>query len=171
MTGASTPAGPLVAQDPITVRPMCVEDLGEVTDMFRTADEDALHNRFFTLGERVVNAHLADLQAPSHPQCHVAVARGHIVGIAEMAPVEPGSEEVAFFVATGMHHHGIGTTLLASAIDDARFRGVRTLVAEVLATNHLMLKVFRDAGATMSREDGEVRVSLPVTTTGPEHGA
>ena len=146
----------------VTVRPMCIEDLDEVTEMFRSAGEDALHNRFFTLGDRVVTAHMADLAAPSHPRCLIAVANGSIVGIAEMAPLEAGTEEVAFLVAAGMHHHGIGTTLLAAALADAWCRGVRTLIADVLATNHLMLEVFADAGATLSREDGEVRVTLPV---------
>lgn len=156
----------VTSTEPVTVRLMRVEDLGEVTNLFHGADDDALHDRFFTLGDRVVAAHLADLTALSHPRCHVAVADGHVVGIAEMAPIEAGTEEVAFFVATGRHHHGIGTTLLAAAIADARFRGVRTLVADVLATNHLMLQVFTDAGATLSRQDGEVRVTLPVDVTG-----
>ena len=153
----------------ITVRPMRLDDLAEVIDLFRTAGPDALHNRFFTLGDRVVTSHLADLASPSHPRCHVAVADGHVVGIAEMAVVEPGTEEVAFFVASGMHHHGIGTMLLAAAVADARFRGVHALVADVLATNHLMLGVFADAGATLSRQAEEVRVTLPLHQSGHEH--
>jgi len=169
MTAAVTSAEGVVAQDPVTVRLMRIEDLGEVTELFRTAGEDALHNRFFTLGDRVVAAHLDDLRAPSHPRCHVAVANGHIVGIAEMAALGKGTEEVAFLVATGMHHHGIGTTLLSAAIADARLRGVRTLVADVLATNHLMLEVFKDAGATLSRDAGDIHVALPVNTTGSAH--
>ena len=169
MTAADTTPGAVVAQDTVTVRPMDIEDLGEVTELFRTAGEDALHNRFFTLGDRVVSAHLAELSAPSHPHCLVAVARDHIVGIAEMAPVKADTEEVAFLVATGMHHHGIGTTLLSAAMADARRRGVRILVADVLATNHLMLEVFRNAGARLSRSAGDVHVALPVNTTGLAH--
>jgi len=169
MTAGVTPPGGVVSQDAVTVRPMRVEDLGELTELFRTAGEDALHNRFFTLGDRVVAAHLADLGGPTHPRCHVAVADDCIVGIAEMAPVKADTEEVAFLVATGMHHHGIGTTLLATAMADARTRGVRTLVADVLATNHLMLDVFRNAGATLSRAADEVHVVLSVKRTGSEH--
>ena len=156
-------------QTAITVRPMCIEDLDEVTALFRGAGVEALHNRFFTLGDRVVAAHLADLAAPSHPRCHVAIAESRVVGIVEMAPMGAGTEEVAFLVAAGMHHHGIGTTLLAAALADARCRGVRTLIADVLATNHLMLEVFADAGATLSREDGEVRVTVPVSKSGAGH--
>ena len=70
---------------------------------------------------------------------------------------------VWFFVATGLHHRGIGTTLMATALADARRRGVRSLVAEVLATNHLMLQVFTEAGATLSGVGQEVRVTLPVS--------
>jgi len=169
MTEAVPSTEPVVEQDTITVRPMRIEDLGEVTDLFRNAGEDALHSRFFTLGDRVVAAHLDDLRAPSHPRCHIAFANGHVVGIAEMADLGKGTEEVAFLVAKGMHHHGIGTTLLSAAIDDARGRGVRTLVADVLATNHLMLEVFRNAGATLSRDVGDVHVALPVNAKGSVH--
>ena len=170
MTAAVTTHGPPDIQGgQVSVRPMRVEDLADVIDMFRTAGPDALHNRFFTLGDRVVSAHLADLAAPSRPRCHVAVANGLVVGIAELAAVEPGTEEVAFLVASGMHHHGIGTMLMAAAVADARFRGVRALVADVLATNHLMLEVFADAGATLSRQAEEVRVTLPVDQSGHQH--
>ena len=158
-----------MAQAVVTVRLMCIEDLDEVTGLFRTAGEDSLHNRFFTLGDRVLNAHLAELSATSHPRCLVAVADTHIVGIAEMAPVDAGTEEVAFLVATGMHHHGIGTTLLTAVMADAKARGVRTLVADVLATNHLMLEVFRNAGASLSHDAGEVQVTLSLDMAGRRH--
>lgn len=171
MTVAVASAGPVDAREVVAVRLMSVADLGEVTTMFRTAGEDALHNRFFTLGDRVVAEHLADLSAPSHPRCLVAVAQGRIVGIAELAPVEADIEEVALLVATGHHHHGIGTILLAASLEDARSRGVRTLIADVLATNHLMIEVFRAAGATITHQGGEVRVTLPVDATGSGHGA
>ena len=169
MTATVTPPGDVASQDAVTLRLMSVEDIDEVTALFRTAGEDALHHRFFTLGDRVLNAHLAELSASSHPRCLVAVAGSHIVGIAEMASLDAGTEEVALLVATGMHHHGIGTTLLDAAMADAQGRGVRTLVADVLATNHLMIEVFRNAGASLSHDAGEVQVTLPVNTTGSEH--
>lgn len=163
MATAVTHAGAPFAQQDVLVRPMTYADLNAVAELFRTAGDDALHDRFFTLGDRVVNAHLADLGGPSHPRCHVALADGRVVGIAELSPVKAGVEEVAFLVATGLHHHGIGTTLMATALADARRRGVRSLVAEVLATNHLMLQVFTEAGATLSGVGQEVRVTLPVS--------
>lgn len=162
---------PTITTASITVRPMRLEDLNEVTALFRAAGADAIHNRFFTLGDRLVAAHLADLAAPSRPRCLVAISQGHVVGIAELAPVEAGAEEVALMVATGLHHHGIGTKLLAAAQADARRRGLRTLLADVLATNHLMLEVFSDAGATFSHDDGEVHVTLPIGRKGAGHHA
>lgn len=159
---------PTITTTSITVR---LKDLNEITALFCAAGADAIHNRFFTLGDRVVAPHLADLAAPSRPRCLVAIAQGHVVGIAELAPVEAGTEEVAFMVATGLHHHGIGTKLLAAAQADARRRGLRTLLADVLATNHLMLEVFSDAGATFSHDDGEVHVTLPIGRKGAGHHA
>lgn len=162
MTVASPISGAVDSDVDVVVRPMTRADLDGVADLFRTAGDDAIHHRFFTLGDRVVDAHLADLRGRSHPRCHVAVADGRVVGISELAPVDDGVEEVALLVATGLHHHGIGTALMSAARADARRRGVRSLVAEVLATNHLMLEVFAAAGATLSHEAEEVLVTVPV---------
>jgi GNAT superfamily N-acetyltransferase len=145
----------------IRVRPMRADDMDAVSEMFFTAGDDALHNRFFTLGDRMVSEHVLELSDPRGPHCLVAVADGHVVGIVEMAEVGQHIEEVALLVAAGMHHHGIGTLLLTEALADAWRRGVKTFVADVLTTNHLMLEVFTDAGATMSREGGDVSVTLP----------
>ena len=153
----------------VRVRPMTADDMDAVSEMFFTAGDDALHNRFFTLGHRMVSEHIRELAHPGGPRCLVAVVDGNVVGIVEMAEVEPQVEEVALLVAAGLHHHGIGTMLLTAALADARLRGVKTLVAEVLATNHLMLEVFADAGAAFSRADGEVSVTLPTRERGAEH--
>lgn len=160
MSVVTEPATVFTTQE-VQVRPMQSDDMDAVSKMFFTAGKDALHDRFFTLGDRMVSEHLLELASPHGPRCLVAVADGQVVGIVEMAEVAPQTEEVSLLVATGLHHHGIGTRLLTAALADAQLRGVRTLVAEVLATNHLMLEVFTDAGATLSRQGTDVRVTLP----------
>jgi GNAT superfamily N-acetyltransferase len=153
----------------VQVRPMRSDDMDAVSEMFSAAGEDALHDRFFTLGVRMVSEHLLELASPHRPRCLVAVADGEIVGIVEMAEVGTQTEEVAFLVAAGWHHRGIGTMLLTAALADARLRGVRTLVAEVLAANHLMLDIFTDVGATLSRQGIDVRVTVPIEEPAAEH--
>ena len=156
---------PKVTNQEVRVRPMRADDMDAVSELFFEAGEDALHNRFFTLSDRMVREHILELANPRGPRCLVAVADGHVVGIIEMAAMGIQVEEVALLVAAGLHHHGIGTRLLSAALADARLRGVKTFVAEVLATNPLMLEVFTDAGARFSREEGDVSVTLP--TRGP----
>jgi GNAT superfamily N-acetyltransferase len=148
---------------------MRTDDMDAVSELFFNAGEDALHNRFFTLGDRIVREHIHEFLHPGGPRCLVAVADEHVVGIVEMAEVRPLVEEVALLVAAGLHHHGIGTRLLTAALADARLRGVKTFVADVLGTNHLMLEVFTDAGATLSREGADVSVSLPTRGPAPAH--
>ncbi|WP_187271947.1 GNAT family N-acetyltransferase [Aeromicrobium terrae] len=148
----------------VCVRLMRAEDLDRVADLYCEAATEDIHDRFFTIGRHIVETHLADLASVDGPRCLVAV--GHddqIVGVVEMASVGDHAEEVALLVASSLHHHGVGTTLLAAAVEDARARGVCLLVAEVLASNHLMLDVFANAGATLARDGGEVTVTLPIT--------
>ena len=67
-------------------------------------------------------------------------------------------------VADDMHNRGAGTLLLEHLISLARGQGVRTLVAETLSENALMLKVFADAGLPVHRAlaDGVYELTFPL---------
>ena len=60
--------------------------------------------------------------------------------------------EVAFVVADMHQSRGLGSILLEHLAAAARERGLTTFVAEVLAENGQMVRVFRDAGYQVSRE-------------------
>jgi RimJ/RimL family protein N-acetyltransferase len=56
------------------------------------------------------------------------------------------SAEVAFVVSDAYQGRGLGTLLLEGLADAGRSCGLDRFVADVLAENHRMLEVFRDAG-------------------------
>src|SRR5271163_1292977 len=59
---------------------------------------------------------------------------------------KPATAEVAIVVAHHDHLRGVGTGLLRRLAQIARANGIQHLVADVLTTNHLMVKVLHDAG-------------------------
>jgi len=79
---------------------------------------------------------------------------------------EPGVAEVALEVADAEQRRGIGTAMLEALAILARDTGVSRLVAHVLPTNRLMLRVFADLGFERhsTLEDGVVRVELALAS-------
>ena len=80
---------------------------------------------------------------------------------------ETGAAEVAFTVADEHQGRGIGPRLLERLAERAAEVGIERFVAEVLADNRPMLKVFEEAGFEVSRtlEGSEVEVSFPIAPT------
>jgi RimJ/RimL family protein N-acetyltransferase len=85
-----------------------------------------------------------------------------IVGAGRYVVVEPGRAEVAFAVIDEYQGQGIGATLMRDLAAIARQVGLRELIAEVLADNASMLKVFEKSGLKMGvkREGRVVHVKL-----------
>ena len=79
----------------------------------------------------------------------------------------PRSAEVAFVVQDDHQGRGLGSILLEHLSASAREVGVRRFEAEVLAENHQMVRVFRDAGYQVSRqfEDEVLHLEFDVDPT------
>lgn len=80
------------------------------------------------------------------------------------------SAEVAFVVADHHQGRGLGSVLLEHLAAAAVETGVHRFVAEVLAENQGMVRVFRDAGYQISRsyEGGVVHLEFDVDPENPE---
>ncbi len=88
-----------------------------------------------------------------------------LVGVASFEPeAAPETAEVALAVADRMHRRGVATLLLEHLVSLARERGVRVLTASALPENTAILRVFGDAGLSVTRhlEDGVVELSMPI---------
>ena len=133
--------------------------------------EHSLYRRFFGpkhgFSER-------EIEFFTHPDFvnHVALVaviqgggRSAIAGGGRYIVVQPGRAEVAFTVIDACQGKGLGTALMKHLVVLARAAGLRELVAEVLAENAPMLKVFERSGLPMhtSRQSNVVHVILQVT--------
>jgi acyl-CoA synthetase (NDP forming)/GNAT superfamily N-acetyltransferase len=131
---------------------------------------DNLYLRFFTMSAVAAGqaaARICREPAPDHAAL-LAVQDGEVAGygIYERFGAGSASAEVALAVTDDMHNRGVGTLLLEHLISLARAQGVRTLVAETLTENALMLKVFADAGLQPQRAllDGMYELTFPLPT-------
>jgi acetate---CoA ligase (ADP-forming) len=81
--------------------------------------------------------------------------------------LEPGVAEVAFAVAEDFRRRWTATRLLEQLAAIAAERGIRRFDAEVLAVNHAVLGLFKEAGFKVRRKGagGEVTLMLDITPT------
>ncbi|MCK9895696.1 bifunctional GNAT family N-acetyltransferase/acetate--CoA ligase family protein [Frankia sp. AgB32] len=91
------------------------------------------------------------------------VAVAHWEGTAE----RPAQAEVAFLVEDAQQGRGLGSILLEHLAAAAWDRGIRRFDADVLGENRQMIRVFLEAGYTVSRawDSGAVRLSFEITPT------
>ena len=123
---------------------------------FKRASEERVYHRFFavkrTFSEQ--NPHFfLDIDFVRHVAL-VAVTnedgKPAIIGGCRYVVIEPGRADLAFSVIDDYQRRGLGTALMLHLVVIAREAGLRELVADVLADNTPMLKVFRRSGLAMT---------------------
>ena len=131
----------------------------------------SLHRRFFTVRRNFTEKEIAfflNVDFVSHVAL-VAVAEEAqgpaVVGGGRYIVVEPGRAEIAFAIVDQYQGLGIGAILMRHLASIARDAGLKELIAEVLAENAPMLKVFRNCGLPMKTERaaGVLHVSLDLS--------
>ena len=123
---------------------------------FRRASAETLHHRLFAV-MRVPTEAEADYFLNIDFVKHVAlVAMTHengvptIIGVCRYVVVQPGQAEIAFVVADDFQRKGLGAALMRRLAQIARNAGVEEFVADVMAENAPMLKVFDRSGLEMT---------------------
>jgi len=122
----------------------------------RRASTKTLYHRFFAVkrefSERKARFFL-DIDFVRHVAL-VAVTNEDgqpaIIGGCRYVVIEPGRAEVAFSVIDDYQGKGLGTALMRHLTAIAREAGMSELVADVLADNTPMLKVFKRSGLAMT---------------------
>ena len=156
----------------MTIRPARAGDYQAVRHLHEVMSPDNLYLRFFSMNRQAAEQEARRVSREDGPG-HGALLGflgDELVGVAsyESAPergtAEPESAEVAFAVADGMHGRGVATLMLEHLVSLARERGVRLFTASALPENFPMLRVFADAGLTVTRrlDDGVVELSMPI---------
>jgi acyl-CoA synthetase (NDP forming)/GNAT superfamily N-acetyltransferase len=151
----------------IEIRPAGQPDSGQVLAFHQDMSPSNLYLRFFSLSKRAAADEARRVCRPAGPDhaALLAVLDDEVVGLASYEPTaRPGTAEVAFAVADRMHGRGVATLLLEHLVSLARSRGVTCLTAETLPENTAMLRVFADAGLSVTRrsDDGVVELTMLV---------
>jgi acetyl coenzyme A synthetase (ADP forming)-like protein len=151
------------------LHPPAREDADALLELFKGLSNRSLYLRFHghpSVDERLVEPTL-------NPDW---VERGALVGTSEERIVavanyvrlrDAHTAEVAFAVADDFQGRGIGTRLLERLAERAAAVGIEEFLAEVMAGNNAMLRVFAEAGFETRREtiEGSVEVRLQLQAT------
>lgn len=162
----------IVAADGGTVhlRPICPEDADGLTGLMDRSSDQTRYYRFFGPMKRLSDKDLHRFTHVDHDNrvAFVVLLGDQVIAVGRYDRY-PGTDdaEVAFLVEDAHQGRGLGSVLLEHLAAAARERGIKRFVAEVLAQNSKMVRVFRDAGykAERSYEDGVVHLTFPIEQT------
>jgi len=152
----------------LQIRALLPSDRTEMLAAVGRLSKEALYRRFFApkrgFSEREIEYFL-NVDFVGHVALAAVLTEGGrevIVGGARYIVTRPGSAEVAFAIDDPHQRLGIATHLIRHLIEIARAAGLKEFVAEVLAENLPMLKVFTRCGLAMTtrRERDIVHVTL-----------
>ncbi|KQY64444.1 MULTISPECIES: acetate--CoA ligase [unclassified Nocardioides] len=149
------------------IRPMAPQDLPALEALHDGICEDNLRLRFFSCNRAAARAYVEHLGVSPDTLVLVVERAGALVAVGTAEPVGPDVAEVAFLVDDSQHGLGLGSLLLEHLAAAGRARGVRRFVAEILAENRGMLRVFTDAGFAVSRraEQGDVHLEMDTVSS------
>ena len=157
----------------LRLRPPARADADALIRFFAELSDQSLYLRFHghpSVDTRLVASDL-DPDWTERGALLGAVADGdgeRVVALASYARQrERDVAEVAFAVADGFQGRGIATRLLEQLATRAAEQGVARFLAEVIPENRPMLRVFSEAGFSVSRtlSDGVVEVTFPIAAT------
>ncbi|SFO41613.1 Acyl-CoA synthetase (NDP forming) [Geodermatophilus obscurus] len=162
----------IIAADGGTVhlRPICPEDADGLTGLMERSSDQTRYYRFFGPMKRLSDKDLYRFTHVDHDDrvAFVLLLGDQLIGVGRYDRY-PGTTdaEVAFLVEDAHQGRGLGSVLLEHLAAAARERGITAFVAEVLAQNGRMVRVFLDAGYQPSRsyEEGVVHLSFPIAPT------
>jgi GNAT superfamily N-acetyltransferase len=153
------------APSSFAVRPVVPGDLPGLDSLLSGLTDQARYRRWFTAAPDIhrAAAWAADPEG-QHAVGLVAIAPNRdLVGHAAFIPLDDARAEVCFEVAAPWRHQGVAGLLLDELMRRAAKRGLRALVAEVLAENADMLAVLREHGPCRElRNGGVVELELPL---------
>ncbi len=83
-----------------------------------------------------------------------------ILGLATVAWMRPGTAEIALIIRSDLHRRGLGATLLANVIKDARDAGFRLLIAHIGYGNVPMRRLARRFGFEFTGTSAEAQLVI-----------
>ena len=162
----------LVLSDGGTVhlRPVVPTDADRLVGLHGRLSERSRYFRYFGAYPRIPQKDLDRFSIVDHHDrvAFAAFLGDEIVAVGRYERLDEGpSAEVAFVVDDAHQGRGLGSILLEHLAAAASESGLRRFVAEVLAENAAMVRVFRDAGYQVSREieEGVLHLEFDIDPT------
>ena len=142
----------------VEIRAVRSDDWDGLAEAIGRASADTLRRRFFAVrrnfSEREI-AFFSNVDFVSHVALVAVVeesGRPAIAGGGRYIVVQPGRAEIAFALLDQYQRQGLGTSLMRHLTAIAHEAGLHELIAEVLAENTPMLKVFEKSGLRLTRK-------------------
>ena len=162
----------LVLSDGGTVhlRPVVPTDADRLVGLHGRLSERSRYFRYFGAYPRIPQKDLDRFSIVDHHDrvAFAAFLGDDIIAVGRYERLDDGpSAEVAFLVDDAHQGRGLGSILLEHLAAAASESGLRRFVAEVLAENAAMVRVFRDAGYQVSREieEGVLHLEFDIDPT------
>ncbi|WP_019815273.1 bifunctional acetate--CoA ligase family protein/GNAT family N-acetyltransferase, partial [Saccharomonospora saliphila] len=153
----------------VHLRPIVPSDADRIVALHARLSERTRYLRYFGAYPRIPARDLERFTTVDHHHrvAFVAVLGDDIVAVGRYERLDRDSAEVAFVVDDAHQGRGLGSILLEHLAAAASERGLRRFVAEILAENAAMTRVFRDAGYQVSRafEEGLLHLEFDIDPT------
>lgn len=154
----------------VHLRPIVPSDADHIVAFHSRLSERTRYLRYFGAYPRIPQRDLERFTVVDHHDrvAFVALLGDDIVAVGRYERLgNARSAEVAFVVDDAHQGRGLGSILLEHLAAAAAESGLRRFVAEVLAENSAMVRVFRDAGYQVSRalEEGVLHLEFDVAST------
>ncbi|WP_326954935.1 bifunctional acetate--CoA ligase family protein/GNAT family N-acetyltransferase [Amycolatopsis sp. NBC_01286] len=154
----------------VHLRPVLPTDADGLVSFHGKLSERTRYFRYFGAYPRIPEKDLKRFSTVDHHDrvAFAAFLGDDIVAVGRYERLDSGpSAEVAFVVSDVHQGRGLGSILLEHLAAAASECGLRRFVAEVLAENAAMVRVFRDAGYQVSREieEGVLHLEFDIDPT------
>lgn len=154
----------------VHLRPIVPEDADRIVSFHSRLSDRTRYFRYFGPYPRIPQRDVERFTRVDYVNrvAFIAMLGNEIVAVGRFDRLgEQDLAEVAFVVEDEHQGRGLGSILLEHLAAAARERGLRRFVAEVLAENSRMVRVFREAGYQVKREieAGEVHLEFDIDPT------
>ena len=137
----------------VSLRCLSPDDAKAALALHQHLSDHDRYFRFFTLNQVGLDDLVSKMTEPARGRCALgAFDANRLIGVANYTvSADPTAADVGIVVAHEDHLRGVGTALLRHLAQIAETHGIRRFVADVLAENRPMLKVFADLGWPCNR--------------------